>query len=92
MFCNMFSEISPYLLGEHGSCSTAQRPGELSENILQNLSNDLMNNPVCSQALNLTSIHRDGDEAADAAIDFHSAPGVREKAVALHGEILCSVR
>ena len=36
-FCILFSERSPCLLGQHGSCSTAQRPGELSENILQNL-------------------------------------------------------
>ena len=33
----MFSESSPCLLGQHGSCITAQRPVELSENILQNL-------------------------------------------------------
>ena len=42
--------------------------------------------------LKLPHIHRDGDEAADVAIDVHSAPGVREKAIALHGEILCGVR
>ena len=40
-FCKMFSEGSPRLLGQHGSCSAAQRPGELSENILQNLQNKL---------------------------------------------------
>ena len=28
-FCKMFSESSPCLLGQHGSCSTAQRPVEL---------------------------------------------------------------
>ena len=33
----MFSESSPCLQGQHGSCSTAQQPGELSEIILQNL-------------------------------------------------------
>ena len=36
-FCNMFSESSPSLLGQHCNCSTAQRPVELTENILQNL-------------------------------------------------------
>ena len=35
-FCYMFSESSPCLLWQHGSCSTAQQPGELSENILKN--------------------------------------------------------
>ena len=34
------------LAWQHGSCSTAQRRGELSENFLQNLSHDLLNNPV----------------------------------------------
>ena len=38
----MISESSPCLLGQHGSCSTAQRPVELSENILQNLFNKLL--------------------------------------------------
>ena len=37
-FFKRFSESSPYLLGQHGSCSSAKRPGELSENILENLS------------------------------------------------------
>ena len=37
-FCSKFSESSPSLLGQQCSCSTAQQPGELSENILQNLS------------------------------------------------------
>ena len=40
-FCNMFSESSPCLLGQHESSSTAQWPGELSENILQHLRNKL---------------------------------------------------
>ena len=31
-FCNMFSKSSPCLLGQHGSCSLAQRPVELYEN------------------------------------------------------------
>ena len=30
-FCNVLSGSSPCLLGQHGSCSTAQRPVELSE-------------------------------------------------------------
>ena len=37
-FCSKFSESSPCLLWQQCSCSTAQQPGELSENILQNLS------------------------------------------------------
>ena len=36
-FCSMFSGNSPCLLGQHGSCSSAQLPVELSENMLQNL-------------------------------------------------------
>ena len=32
-FCNMFSGSSPCLLGQHGSCSSAQLSVELSENI-----------------------------------------------------------
>ena len=40
-FCNTFSESSPCLLGQHGSCSTAQRPVELSEHMLQNLFHNL---------------------------------------------------
>ena len=38
----MFSESSPCLLGQHGSCNIDQRPGELSENILQNLFHKLL--------------------------------------------------
>ena len=30
-FCKIFSESSPYLLGQHSRCSTAQRSVELSE-------------------------------------------------------------
>ena len=33
----MFSGSSPCLLGQHGSCSSAQLPVEFSENMLQNL-------------------------------------------------------
>ena len=40
-FCKMFCESSPCLLGQHSSCSTAQRHVELSENILQDLSHNL---------------------------------------------------
>ena len=36
-FCNMFSGSSPSLLRQHGSCSSALLPVELSENMLQNL-------------------------------------------------------
>ena len=36
-FRNMFSGSSPCLLGQHGSCSSAQLPVELSVNMLQNL-------------------------------------------------------
>ena len=36
-FCNMFSGSSPCLLGQHGSCNSAQLPVELLENMLQNL-------------------------------------------------------
>ena len=46
-FCNMFSESSPCLLGQHGSCSPAQWPGELLENMLQTLRNKLPP-PDCS--------------------------------------------
>ena len=43
----MFSESSPCLLGQHGSCSsTVKGTGELSENILQNLRNDLPSQTV----------------------------------------------
>ena len=45
----MFSESSPCLLVEHGSCSTAQRQGELSENILHNLFHNLMPQTVFVQ-------------------------------------------
>ena len=48
-FCNMFSKTSPCLLGQHGSCSEAQQPGELSENSKQNLRNKWPPHPVdCS--------------------------------------------
>ena len=49
-FCLLFSESSP------GRWAVLQRPccpskqGELSENILQNLSHDLMNNPVVERS------------------------------------------
>ena len=46
MFCKMLSESSPCLVGQHSSCRTFQQPVELSENIQQKLSHDLMNNPV----------------------------------------------
>ena len=46
-FCNMFSGSSPCLLGQHGSCSSAQLPVELSENMLQNLFHNLPPQTVC---------------------------------------------
>ena len=36
-FCNMFSRSYPCSLGQHGSCSSAPLPVELSEKMLQNL-------------------------------------------------------
>ena len=53
--CNMFSGSSPCLPGQHGSCSSAQLPVELSENMLQNL---LLNQPqtVVSMDGNLTLV------------------------------------
>ena len=48
MFCKMYSDSSPCLVGQHSSCRTAPRPLELSENIKQNHSHGLMNNPVYS--------------------------------------------
>ena len=47
-FWNMFSKSSPCLLVQHGSCSKAQRPVELSENSLQNLRNKWPPHPVFS--------------------------------------------
>ena len=40
-FCNKFSGSFPCLLWQHGSCSSAQPPVELSKNMLQNLFLDL---------------------------------------------------
>ena len=37
MLCKKFSQRSPCLLGQHGRSSTAQRPVELSDKILQNI-------------------------------------------------------
>ena len=45
-FCNMFSKSYPCLLGQNGSCSTAQQPGDISENSLQNLRNKCPPHPV----------------------------------------------
>ena len=52
-FCKMFSESSPCLLGQHSICSTAQRPVELSENILQNLFHNLMPQTVDTSTVRL---------------------------------------
>ena len=45
-FCNMFSQSSPCLLWQHGSCSNAHQQGKLSENSLQNLRNKWPPHPV----------------------------------------------
>ena len=42
-FCNKISEDSPSWLGQNGSCSKAQRPVELSENILPDLTPLIVN-------------------------------------------------
>ena len=42
----MFSDSSPCLLGQHGSCSTAQQPGNSQKNSLQNLRNKWPPHPV----------------------------------------------
>ena len=42
----MFFRSSPCLLGQHGSCSSAQLPVELSQNMLQNLFHNLLPHPV----------------------------------------------
>ena len=52
----MFSESSPCLLGEHGSCSTAQRPVELSENILQNLFHNLPPQTCASTSVRILTL------------------------------------
>ena len=46
-FCNMFSGSSPCLLWQHGSYRSAQLPGELSENMLQNLLHKLPPQTLC---------------------------------------------
>ena len=46
LVCNKFSESSTGLLGQHGSCSTAPRPGDVSENMIQNLGNKLPRRPI----------------------------------------------
>ena len=45
-FCSMFSGSFPCLLGQHGSCSSAQLPVELSEESKQNLRNKWPPHPV----------------------------------------------
>ena len=53
MFCKQFSESSPCLPGKQGSCITTV---ELSDNILQNLENDLMPDSVQLELLFLFSV------------------------------------
>ena len=62
-FCNTFSESSLCLLGQHGSCSTAERPVELSINISQNLQNKLLPQTVLHQQI------KDTLSASDAIVD-----------------------
>ena len=52
MFCNMFSGSSPCLLGQHGICSSAQLPVELSEDMLQNIFLTLPPQTVSSELIN----------------------------------------
>ena len=59
----MFSESSLCLLGQHGSCSTAQQPVELSINISQNLQNKLLPQTVLHQQI------KDTLSASDAIVD-----------------------
>ena len=54
----MFFISSPCLLGQRGSCSTAQQCGELSENSLQNLRNKWPPHPViCSDCNESTPLY-----------------------------------
>ena len=51
-FCSMFSGSSPFLLRQHGSCSSAQLPVELSENMLQKRYLNLQPHSVFDQCCN----------------------------------------
>ena len=66
-FCNMFSESYPCSLGQHGNCTAAQQPGELSQNILQNLLNKLPPQTVHFR-LRFCNIHT-----------VHPLPGLRHR-------------
>ena len=46
-FRKMFSGSSPCLLGQHCTCSSAQLPVELSENMLKNILLNLLPHTVC---------------------------------------------
>ena len=52
-FVIFFSRSSPPLLGQHGSCSIAQRPVELLENSLPNLRNKWPPHPVFQVTIDL---------------------------------------
>ena len=83
----MFSQGSPCLLGQHGSCSTAHRPGEeLSENMLQNLGNKLppqtvvpmyVNKKVPSTRCTTLYVLLDGDNIVGLKVD----DGLRSRSV-----------
>ena len=49
-FCKMFSKNYPCLHGQHGSCSTAQHPGKLSEKSKLNLSEQVAAPPGRKEA------------------------------------------
>ena len=94
-FHNMFSENSSCLLWQRGSCSTAQRPVELSENILQNLFNKLQTQTAERRCNTNLSIHNGfvwisrpiflGDEGGIHGI---SPPRNRYSAVQRHCSVL----
>ena len=91
----MFSENSSCLLWQRGSCSTAQRPVELSENILQNLFNKLQTQTAERRCNTNLSIHNGfvwisrpiflGDEGGIHGI---SPPRNRYSAVQRHCSVL----
>ena len=55
--CNMFLKSSPCLVGQNGSCSTAQQPGELSKKVNKTIGTSglptryIINKPVTSHSL-----------------------------------------
>ena len=59
-FCSTFSGSSPCLLGQHGSCSSAQLPVELSENMLQNVFLNLPHHSVHESQATLQNVDHIG--------------------------------